>query len=254
MPGHATLSQGRAARSTCSVFMAEGAGLLHWAMLAASTIGPGSVIVCSKAGSDYGLSLIWTLVLASSIAYTLQEGSARLRIVSRAGLGQAMRFHFGTDSDPSRIPLLCYAIAGGIMVGNGAYEANNFAGATEAMYAMEVPQNTASRVMLNFVFGALCVLTLLFGDVDLVSKALGTCVVAMMMLFGYSALIIGADAGKLFLGLVPIIPPGAGTLALSLVATTAVPFNCFLASSAADGSDIAHMQRGKVPGLILRLA
>ena len=52
--------------------------LLHFSMLAASTIGPGTVVVCSKSGADFGLDLVWALVLASFVAYVLQEGSARL--------------------------------------------------------------------------------------------------------------------------------------------------------------------------------
>ena len=65
--------------------------LLRWSVLAASTIGPGTVIVCSKAGADYGLRLLWPLVLASGVAYALQEGSARLSLVTSKTLGGAMR-------------------------------------------------------------------------------------------------------------------------------------------------------------------
>ena len=51
------------------------AGLLVWTVLTASTIGPGTVIVCSKAGSDFGLALLWTLLAASFVAFTLQEAA-----------------------------------------------------------------------------------------------------------------------------------------------------------------------------------
>jgi hypothetical protein len=44
--------------------------------------------VCSKSGADYGLKLTWALVVASFVAFVLQEGAARLSIVSGAGLGQ----------------------------------------------------------------------------------------------------------------------------------------------------------------------
>ena len=62
-----------------SAVLEEGFELLRWSVLAASTIGPGTVIVCSKAGADYALTLLWALVLASFVAYALQEGAARLR-------------------------------------------------------------------------------------------------------------------------------------------------------------------------------
>ncbi len=52
--------------------ISEVASLLFWSMLAATTIGPGSVITCSRAGAEEGLQLIWTLVFATAMAYTLQ--------------------------------------------------------------------------------------------------------------------------------------------------------------------------------------
>ena len=47
-------------RSPLENVLAEGFELLRWSVLAASTIGPGTVIVCSKAGYQYAyrLSLI----------------------------------------------------------------------------------------------------------------------------------------------------------------------------------------------------
>ena len=48
--------------------------LLYWTMLAACTVGPGTVFICARAGSEYGLSLIWVLVFATVLAYTLLEG------------------------------------------------------------------------------------------------------------------------------------------------------------------------------------
>jgi len=98
--------------------------LLHWSMLAASTIGPGTIIVCSKAGADYGLDLLWALLLASFVAYTLQEGAAKLSIVSRLGLGQAMRRHFGDSAvgAATKTPAMCVLVAVGIVIGNFAYE------------------------------------------------------------------------------------------------------------------------------------
>ena len=78
-------------RSPLENVLAEGFELLRWSVLAASTIGPGTVIVCSKAGYQYAYRLLWALVLASFVAYALQEGSARLSIRGRTTLGGAMR-------------------------------------------------------------------------------------------------------------------------------------------------------------------
>ena len=40
------------------------------------------------------------------------------------------------------------------------------------------------------------------------------------------------------------MPAGAGVVVLSLIATTALPFNIFLASSMADGYTLGSMRRG----------
>ncbi len=52
-------------------------------MLAANTIGPGTVITCARAGAEQGLQLMWTLVFATVLAYTLQ-----------VSLGQSWQLHF----------------------------------------------------------------------------------------------------------------------------------------------------------------
>ena len=56
--------------------------LLFWTMLAAGTVGPGTVVTCARAGAEYQLQLIWPLIFATYMAYTLLEGSARLAILS----------------------------------------------------------------------------------------------------------------------------------------------------------------------------
>ena len=46
--------------------------LLYWYMLAACTVGPGTVVTCARAGAEFQLSLIYVLVFASMMAYILQ--------------------------------------------------------------------------------------------------------------------------------------------------------------------------------------
>ena len=46
--------------------------LLYWSMLAACTVGPGTVVTCARAGAEFQLSLIYVLVFASTMAYILQ--------------------------------------------------------------------------------------------------------------------------------------------------------------------------------------
>ena len=46
--------------------------MLYWSMLAACTVGPGTVVTCARAGAEQGLQLVWALVFATCLAYTLQ--------------------------------------------------------------------------------------------------------------------------------------------------------------------------------------
>ena len=236
-----------------SEVLAEGFELLRWSVLAASTIGPGTVIVCSKAGADYALRLCWSLVLASFVAYSLQEGAARLSLVGRTTLGQAMRTMWGGGGGRGT-PRGCAAVALGVLVGNTAYQANNFVGAAEAAYALGAPRDDpAVRAALHLSCG-LCVLgVLLCGDVDRVSAGLGVASVLMIVTFAVAVSQLGVDGGDLFLGLLPSRPPrGSGVVTVSLVATTAIPFNAFLASCAAKpveaggslGAAVSGMRRG----------
>ena len=238
--------------SLCGRIKREFLMLLHFSMLAAGTIGPGTVIVCSKSGADFGLKLIWSLVLASFVAYVLQEGSARLSIVSGFNLGQAMRIHLGSKDAVAQIPIVCFLVAVGVIVGNCAYECNNFVGATAALYALEAPETTVARVFLTLMTGVLTIGTLFYGDVDLVSRVLGSVVIFMVFLFMISVLAVGVDAESFGNGLVPNFPPDGGSVtALAMVSTTAIPFNCFLASTAAEGFDLNSMKRGIACSTIL---
>ena len=75
--------------------------LLVWTVLTASTIGPGTVTMCSKAGADYGISLFWCILVAAVVAWVMQEGTGRLTIASGLTLGEAVR-----SLSPSGLPLL----------------------------------------------------------------------------------------------------------------------------------------------------
>ena len=65
--------------------------LLVWTVLTASTIGPGTVTMCSKAGADYGALLFWCVIVAAIVAWVMQEGTGRLTIASGLTLGEAVR-------------------------------------------------------------------------------------------------------------------------------------------------------------------
>ena len=58
--------------STGSKALKELVSMLYWSMLAACTVGPGTVVTCARAGAEQGLQLVWALVFATCLAFTLQ--------------------------------------------------------------------------------------------------------------------------------------------------------------------------------------
>ena len=97
---------------------------LMWTVLTASTIGPGTVAMCSKAGADFHGQLIWCVCVAASIAWVLQEGTARLTITTGRTLAESVRHR--TQSRRAASGRCIFAML--CVIGNFAYECNNFAG------------------------------------------------------------------------------------------------------------------------------
>ena len=92
--------------STCGN---EAASLLTWSMLAACTVGPGTVITCARAGAEDNLVLMWCLVAASIVAYILQEESGRLTMVSGSSFGHVLRVKFAPSHCSHSVPAVRYS-------------------------------------------------------------------------------------------------------------------------------------------------
>ena len=114
-------------------------GLLVWTVLTASTIGPGTVMMCSMAGAEYQEKLFWCVLVAAMVAWIMQEGSGRLTILTGKSLGMAVR---ALTPRSSGWPYVCrHLLALFCAIGNMGYEMNNFAGTMAAVEIMlEPPQ------------------------------------------------------------------------------------------------------------------
>jgi len=64
------------------------------AIVAAAFIGPGTVTTATLAGAQFGYSLLWALTFSVLATVIFQEMAARLGLVTRAGLGEAIRNRF----------------------------------------------------------------------------------------------------------------------------------------------------------------
>ena len=176
--------------------------LLYWAMLAACTVGPGTVVTCSRAGAEYGLHLTWVLLFASVLAYTLQEGTARLTIVSGRSLGQCLRIKYRNGPTLYNTALVGWLVTGSIFIGNTLYQCNCWAGGIDAVLAVPGASEVTGSGMTGLRVGcclayAIIVLTLLYLDkTDMLGVGLGVVMVGMVTLFLVVVALMGMDWKK----------------------------------------------------------
>jgi Mn2+ and Fe2+ transporters of the NRAMP family len=197
------------------------------ALVAAAFIGPGTVTACTVAGANFGYALVWTLVFATISTIILQSMAARLGVVSRIGLGEALMAGAGH-------PVLKLFIGGLVLLalglGNAAYESGNLAGGALGAQAFlgHASESQFRAVVLTLSF--LSAAALLLGGYKVLEKVLITLVLIMAIAFAISAVLVRPDLKELAGGLVPKVPEGDKGLltAIALIGTTIVPYNLFL--------------------------
>lgn len=199
-----------------------GPGLL----VAAAFIGPGTVTTASVAGAETGYALLWALVFSIFATLVLQEMSARLGIVARLGLGEALRQSF--DS-----PLLRWAVIVLVVVaigfGTAAFETGNITGAA---LGLETIAGLSTRVWALIV-GAAALALLATGHYKLIERVLIALVLTMSVVFILTAIIVRPDVGAILAGIfTPGLPQGSVLTLIALVGTTVVTYNFFLHSAA----------------------
>jgi manganese transport protein len=198
------------------------------AIIAAAFIGPGTVTTATLAGAAYGYTLLWALTFSIIATLVLQEMSARLGLVTGAGLGEAIRARFGAGA-PRFIAVAL--IVSAVAIGNAAYEAGNLLGATLGMSGV-IGGSAGLWVPL---FAGFAFALLWTGRYAAIERVLVGMVVLMSLVFLATSLLLAPPPGELLRGLlVPRVPDDgrALLLALALVGTTVVPYNLFLHAAA----------------------
>jgi len=234
----------------------ELASMLYWTMLAACTVGPGTVVTCARAGAEFDLRLTWALLFASALAYTLQEGTARLTIVSGKSLGQCLRIKYQNSTKVYNTAILCWVVAGSVILGNTLYECNNWAGGIDAVMSIPGASDLTGSAAVGLRVGcciayAVVVLALLYTDkTDTLGIFLGFVMMGMVILFLVVVALMGMDWEKFAWSLLPNLPEKTDRSAepadiiISLVGTTSIGFNLFLGGAMAKGKELVSAQRG----------
>jgi len=194
------------------------------AMVAAAFIGPGTVTTASVTGARFGYALLWTIAFSILATIVLQEMSARLGLVSREGLGEALRGQF---DNPALSYVSVALVVSAIGIGTAAYEAGNILGGAAGLATLTGIPATVWGPVMGLVAGAL----LFTGRYELIERVLVGLVVLMAVAFVVDAILIGPDVGALVAGFVPRVPGGSLVLVTGLIGTTVVGYNLFLHAS-----------------------
>ncbi|MGB1092723.1 MAG: Nramp family divalent metal transporter, partial [Oceanobacter sp.] len=194
------------------------------AMVAAAFIGPGTVTTASVAGAQFGTALLWAVVFSIIATLVMQEMSARLGIVSRMSLGEALRSRF---SNPAARLVVALLVIGAIGVGAAAYESGNILGGASGL---ETLTGVSVRVWA-IAMGAVAAVLLWIGRYQALEKVLVALVGLMALCFLSSAILVRPPLFEILQGLVPKAEENSLWLVTGLIGTTVVGYNLFLHSA-----------------------
>ena len=217
------------------------------ALVAAAFIGPGTVTSCSKSGASYGYTLLWAMLLSVISVIIMQSMAARLGIVSKMGLGQALRTKF--TSKVSRI-LLAVLVIAAVFIGNIAYETGNITGSVLGVQsAFPALDGDTGKMILVIVIAVVAAVLLWSGSYVYIEKFLTALVVIMGVVFFVTAFAAKPDWGAVFSGMFGFKAPAeenAWMTVAALMGTTVVPYNIYLHASSASKKwgDDANVSEG----------
>ena len=202
MSGVAPTNGGRPSQP--SFLKLAGPGLV----VAAAGIGSGDVVAASVAGANYGVVLLWALVLGAFFKFVLTEGIARWQLATgltalegwAAYLPAWVKVYFA-----GYLLLWTVAVTAALTNATGLGMANLTGGAISQPWG----------AVLHSIFGGAFVLLGGYGRFETLTKAL----VAVM---GFTILVCAAltftdPVGVVRGALIPTVPPGGGMYVLSVI-------------------------------------
>lgn len=227
-------------------------------LIAAAFIGPGTVTVCTIAGAKYQFVLLWAMLFSIIATIVLQEMSARLGLVAKKGLSQAV-------SDEITHPVLKWLALGliisAILIGNAAYEAGNISGGVlglEALLKQSSFQIATMQInVFSILIGLVAFVVLFIGNYKFIEKALVSLVILMSLAFVITAIMTQPNLLAILKGLfVPSLPAGSLLVVIALIGTTVVPYNLFLHASLVQekwsgADDIASARKDTIISIVL---
>jgi len=145
-------------------------------LVTAAFIGPGTVTTASIAGAQFGFALLWALVFSVLATFVLQEMAARLALVTRQGLAEALHSSYSGSWLGAAAVVLVVAAVG---VGNAAYQTGNITGAALGLQSISGIDLGWWALLVGLVAGVL----LASGTYALIEKLLISLVLLMSVVF-----------------------------------------------------------------------
>ena len=204
-------------------------------IIAAAFIGPGTVTLCSLAGAKFGMSLLWTIIIAILIAIILQSMAIKVSILAKKNLTQAIKEEL---KNPIVKNLVLGLILVAILFGNTAYEAGNISGTILGIETLlgEFKFNLG-YISFNFyslAIGIIAASLLWTGKYKIIQGFLIGLVIIMSISFLATVFFTKPSIRDIISGLLSFeMPKGSLLTIVGLIGTTIVPYNLFLHSELA---------------------
>ncbi|MDO6438715.1 Nramp family divalent metal transporter [Cyclobacterium sp. 1_MG-2023] len=188
------------------------------------TIGTGSVTSMAKAGSEFGMQLLWVLVLSCVFAWVLMEAYGRYAVVT----GQTSIYSFKTKLKGGK--LISFLVVGGIILAQWNSLSGILGLSANAIYEMVtlffpgIGAGNGYWIILGIAIALILIMYALLwvGQYSFFEKVLVVFVTIMGVSFIISMFVVLPDPGEMAKGLIPSVPQVAGgkLLVAAFVGTT----------------------------------
>lgn len=195
------------------------------AIITSAFIGPGSVIVATRAGVLYGYKLIWAVVFAIISLMVLMEMASRIAIVSKKDLIEAT-----IDLLPNNLlwkKFIQILMLLSVLTVCFAFQTGNLTGGALGLSSI---LGLKSSTLVIVLMSLISLLVSVVGSSKLLELVMKLFVGFMGIIFIFTMLFVKPSISGILSGLVPIIPQGGFLLTLALIGTTLIGINIILHS------------------------
>ncbi|MEG3765860.1 NRAMP family divalent metal transporter [Alteromonas sp. 14N.309.X.WAT.G.H12] len=164
------------------------------------TVGTGSVTAMAKAGADYGMSLLWTILISCAITYFLIQLFGKFTLVTGMTALQAFKQHIHPAVSIFFIVALTTQICGSVMgvmgiLADVCYE-----------WSKTFIEGGIAPIYFAIFFIAFVYVIFLIGKTDVFQKVLAVFVAIMAVCFLINFFMLMPPAMTILKGLVPTVP------------------------------------------------